>query len=500
MRRFLLTSLLFTILAIVNITSAQENLRGVELTWGSEEILPSSYIMPEIAGHDESGFYLLSYDYRWAVEHYDTELRHTGKEYLTMHDKLRTREVEALIHFHDVLYLFTSEERFNNIVLYVETIDKKSLLQNNDIRIFKQIYNMSGWIADFGFRLSEKESKLLIYNKILAYWQKYQVLEWRVYGPGLEQIWEQRDEIDYTRFPRDEYEMLVDEKGNAFFINKYWDPRWFEIFKPQKNIYQILARTNNGENTNKYYADFQGKYIRGIGIESDNNNTLACSGFYSPAHVQDKIDGIFFFNIDLTSGKIQDRKFHEFDKFFITEAMGRRTAKMYDELIFFSLDYLVRRANGNYIMAAQQIYNQNYDTYNNIILVCLSPDGDILWDRTIKKSQNHNFDEKFNYASFCMLAPYDLNKVDIVYNEHLKNLNRTEDKKYKNFGYNGKAYLNHIEVGEFGETAESAIYLKTKKRMQTPLPVLYYDMKNTEMIVPSLRFRKLQFLKLSFQE
>jgi len=500
LRSFRLIFLSINLLAIVNLAFAQENLRGVELTWGSQENVPSSYVMPEISGHDASGFYVLSYDHRWAIEHYDADLNHTAKEYLTMHDRLRTRKVEALIHFHDVLYLFTSEERFNNIVLYVETIDKKSLQQNRDIKIFKQIYNMSGWVADFGFRLSEKESKLLIYNKIVAFWQKYQVLEWGVYGPGLEEIWEKRDEIDYTRVPRDEFEMLVDEKGNAFFINNYWDPKWFEIFAPQKNIYQIVARTNNGENENKYYADFQGKYIRGIGIESDNNNNLVCSGFYSPAHLREKIDGIFFFNIDLASGSIQDRKFHEFDRFFLTEAMGERIGNRYDELIFFSLDYLVRRANGNYILAAQQIYNQSYDTYNNIILVCLSPDGEILWDRTIKKSQNHNFDEQFNYASYCMLAPYDLTKVDIVYNEHLQNLKPPEDKKYKSFGYNGKAYLNHVEVGEFGEIAESAIYLKTKKRMQTPLPVLYYDMKNTEMVIPSLRFRKLKFLKLNFQE
>ena len=489
---------LIYIITAWGITAAQENLRGVELTWGSQEYLPSSYVMPEIAGYDESGFYMLTYDHRWAVEHFDTELNHTGKVYLVMHDGFRTREVEALVHFHGVLYLFTSEERFNNIILYVETIDKKSLQQNNDIRILKQIFNMSGWMADFGFRLSETESKLLIYSKIVAYWQKYQVLEWGVYGPGLEQIWEARDEIDYQRVPRDEYEMLVDEKGNAFFINDYWDPKWFEIFQPQKNIYQIVARTGNGENVNKYYADFQGRYIRAIGIESDNNNTLACSGFYSPAHLREKVDGVFFFNIDLASGNIRDRKFHEFDRFFLTEAMGPRVGERYDELISFSLDYFVRRANGNYIMAAQQIYNQNYDTFNNIILVCLSPEGDMLWNRTILKSQNHNWDDKFNYASYCMLAPYDRNKVDIVYNENLRNLNRPEDKKYKSFGYTDKAYLNHIEVGEFGEMAESAIYLKNKRRMQTPLPVLYYDMKTTQMVMPTLRYRKLKFLKLSF--
>ena len=478
--------------------NAEDKRDSTRLTWGSRELLPSSEIMPRIIGYDESGYYALSYDYNWAVEHYDTKLRRTEKQHLDLMNKLRTRNVEALVHFHGVLYLFTSEQRYDRMLLYVETIDKKTLKQNGDDRIFMDMKNISGWMADFGFRLSKKENKLLVYGKIITYWQKFQVLNWGVYDEGLTKVWENRDEIKYRRIPRDEYEMLVDESGNAFFINLYWDPKFYEIFQPQKNIYQIITRTNNGEDMNEYYADFKGKYIRGIGIASDDENTLACSGFYSPAQVREKIDGIFFFNIDLKNGSVRDRKFHEFDKFFVTEAMSLKPGNNFNELLSFSLDYFEHRANGNYIMAAQQIWEQNYDSYNNIILVCLSRDGEILWDRTIEKSQNHDFNATFNYSSYCLLAPPDKNKVDIVYNEHLKNLEPDEGARYKNFNYNSKAYLKHVEVGAIGQIATSAIYLKNKKRMLTPLPVMYYDMKNDETVIPALRFRKLKFLKISF--
>lgn len=468
------------------------------LTWGSREVLPSSEIMPKIIGHDETGFYALTFDYRWAVEHYDTKLRRTGKQYLDLLNKLRTRNLEALVHFHGMLYLFTSEQRYDRMLLYVETIDKKTLKQNGDGRIFMDMKNIAGWMADFGFRLSRQENKLLVYGKIITYWQKFQVLDWGVYDAGLTKIWESRDEIKYRRIPRDEYEMLVDESGNAFFINLFWDPKLFENFKSQKNIYQIISRTHNGADLNEHYADFKGKYIRGIGIASDDKNTLACSGFYSPAQIREKIDGIFFFNIDLNTGSVRDRKFHEFNKFFVTEAMGLKQQSNFDELLSFSLDYFEHRANGNYIMAAQQIWEQNYDTYNNIILVCMSHDGEILWDRTIEKSQNHDFNATFNFSSYCLLAPPGMNRVDIVYNEHLKNLNPEEGRKYKNFTYNSKAYLKHVEVGAIGQIATSAIYLKKKRRMLTPLPVMYYDMKNDQAVMPALRFRKLKFLKISF--
>jgi hypothetical protein len=482
------------------IATAQESRIPVTLTWGSQEILPTSNRLARITGHDKTGFYLLSYDHRWAIEHFDTALNHTGKEYIDLVVRGRTREVEGLVHFHDVLYLFTSEQRFNYMILFVETIDKKTLKQCGDERIFKEMHNMSGWIAEFGFRLSKREDKLLAYSKIVAYWQKYQMIDWGVYGPGLSEEWHQKDEINYARVPKDEFDFMVDDHGNAFMINLYFDPKWFEQFRPQKNIYQILARTGNGNEYHEHFVDFTDRYIRGIGIESGADNTLACSGFYSPASYRYKVDGIFFFNIDLSTNQVRDRKFHEFDKFFLTEAMSLRVKNNYEELLNFSLDYFVARENGNFIMSAQQMLDQNYDTYNNIIVVCLSQDGNILWDRTITKKQNHDLRDEYNYSSYCMLAPYDWNKIEILYNEHLKNLDLPDGGKYKNFGYNVKAYLNLVEIGEFGEMSETPVYLKTRFRMLTPLPVLNYDMKNNEMVIPAMRFRKYKFLKLSFKE
>ena len=115
--------------------NAEDKRDSTRLTWGSRELLPSSEIMPRIIGYDESGYYALSYDYNWAVEHYDTKLRRTEKQHLDLMNKLRTRNVEALVHFHGVLYLFTSEQRYDRMLLYVETIDKKTLKQNNKQRL-----------------------------------------------------------------------------------------------------------------------------------------------------------------------------------------------------------------------------------------------------------------------------------------------------------------------------------------------------------------------------
>jgi len=82
----------------------------------------------------------------------------------------------------------------------------------------------------------------------------------------------------------------------------------------------------------------------------------------------------------------------------------------------------------------------------------------------------------------------------------LNNLNRSDEKEPLNFIYTGKAYLSGVEIGEFGEVGKSSIYTKKRKRMLTPAPLYFYDMKTNEMIIPALRYRKFKFLKLTFDQ
>src|SRR5512136_672152 len=79
---------------------AQPDTGKVEIMWGEDLYLETKNVIPLIVGYDSTGYYALVDDYNWAVEHYDRNLGNSKREYLDMNAGLRTRELEALVHFH----------------------------------------------------------------------------------------------------------------------------------------------------------------------------------------------------------------------------------------------------------------------------------------------------------------------------------------------------------------------------------------------------------------
>jgi len=477
---------------------AQEVTDRVDILWGEKLFLESKNVIPEIVGYDSTGYYALVEDYRWAIEHYDTVLDNARREYFIMNYGLRTRQLEALIHFHDVLYLFTSEERFRSHILYVQTIDKETLKQNGKGQPVIEVHDLGGWRANFHITLSRLEQKLLVVSRTILWGPKIQDIRFMVFGKGMEKEWESGDRIQHDKKIYSEAEFLVDETGNAYMICLYYQPVLFQHFRPRKNSYLIVAFTDQGQSVNRYFADFPDKYIRGIAIEPTLQNELACAGFYSPSMNIYSIDGLFFFTIDHQYHVIRNLKFHELESYFLEESMELKPGKESRYLYSFYLDHLALRQNGNFILTGEQLPEQDYENHKNIIVIGMSPDGEIMWKRVVQKLQNHEKGTYPNFTSYALFAPAHWNKVEILFNENLKNLNRPAKKGSLTFNYNSKAYLSCIEIGEHGEMGKDIIYLKKRRRMLTPAPLYFYDMKTNEMIMPALRFRKFKFMKLTF--
>jgi hypothetical protein len=486
----------FLFLFTINI-NAQDTSK-VSMIWGEDLLLESKKIIPSIIGFDHTGFYSLVDDYTWAIEHYDQNLNSAKREYLDLSVGLRSRELEALVHFHDTLYLFTSEIRFNSRILYVQTIDKETLKQNQDEKIIIESHDLGGWGAEFHIVLSRLENKLLIVSRTVVYGRKIQDVTFISFGKGLIKEWQASDQIQHDKKIYEEAEFVIDESGNAYMLSLYYDPVLLQHFDERKNSYVILAVTDSGQSVKQYHVDFPNKYIRGIEIEPALNNDLACAGFYSPSLNDYTIDGLFFFNIDHEYKIMKDLKFHELEPYLLEEGMELKTGHTSKYLYNFYLDHLVLRENGNYILTGEQAFEQDYDTYMNIIVMALNPQGEIFWERVIDKSQNHELNSYPNYSSYCLFAPASWNKAMILFNENLQNIDRPADKDPHNFAYTQKAYLSCVEIGEFGEVGKNIIYIKKRKRMFTPAPLYFYDMKNNEMVMPALHYRKFKFVKFSF--
>jgi hypothetical protein len=473
---------------------------NIELYIGPELNMANNIQVPQIFGHDEKAYYAYSFDYREAVEKLDTKFRSLRRKHLDLLSGMRSRTLLALFHFHDSIYMFTSEQRIKRMLLYVETIDKETLLQNGDERLIMNIENMSGWGSEFAFSLSREQNKLLVISKLDVLSKNIQNLHFMMLGEGLAVEWEAGQQIIYTERPPRQSLIKVNEKGDVFIISLLDDQRLSSLWNEIKNSYHLVAVTGKGQYNNSYMLNLPELYIRGVNIEPGAEHDLSCAGLYSPSHARGMIDGMFYFELDNTGGKFLNQRLYEFEPYFLSEAIAGTPRKEPEEMYSFMVRHLIRRNNGDLIFLAENEFEQNYDSYQNIIAASFSPGGNLNWKRVILKRQDVDPSTRFNYSSFSVHAPVHTDKLYLVFNDDNKNGLWPPDDGIKTFHPNEKANLKIVGIGSSGELSSDILYRKTRRRMKTPIPLQYYDMMNMEMVIPSLRYKRYNYFRIGFSE
>lgn len=492
----------------------------VEISSSDVNVMFSSMQYHKIIGHDEEGYYLWKFQQnRHKIEKLDKNLNPVEEKFIRLHEKLRTYEFEDVVHFHNRLYVFMSRRGFKNNVLYYQELDKQTLEATTEPIIITDVQNMLGTWADFHFKLSREENKLLIVSRQKIHLSKVQFNEFYVFDKDLQLAWEHKDSYDYEKQGPRYNEYTVDEEGNIAILSFIKRATIFDLKKPVKNVYNIYRYTENGENFKKYTVALKHKYIRGIELVAGNNGELVCAGLYSEMF-RKGIRGLFFFEIDNEKGEFVNANLHAFDPDFLEKMTNRDETLIADEeLIGYGVTDLVARENGTYIMIAEQFFNQTYNTYNNLLVFSFKADGLLNWKTVIEKKQDYHISPKYNemdpqdirdflvdsgaigdyntnYCSYALLAPIDDSNIFLVYNENIKNL-REDKKKYYSFNNPRKSYVAIVEISDNGEVEKKNV-LPWKRRALFPQPLHFYEQKQDELIIPAYRNRKYKFYKFSF--
>jgi hypothetical protein len=499
------------------ISGSEENL---EISSSDVHVMYSSMRYHKIIGHDVNGYYVWKFQQnRHKIEKLDKNLNPVKEEFIKLNEKLRTYEFEDVIHFHDRLYVFMSRRGFRNNVLYYQEIDKKTLQATTAPVVITDVQNMLGNWADFHFKLSRKENKLLIVSRQKIHLSKVQFNEFYIFDKDLELVWEHKDSYDYEKQGPRYNEYTIDERGNIAILSFIKRATIFDLKKPVKNVYSIYRYTDNGENFKKYTIALDHKYIRGIQLVAGNNGELICAGLYSELF-RKGIRGTFFLEIDNQSGEFINAGMQEFDGAFLEKMTNKNESLIADEeLIGYGVTDLVVRNNGTYTMIAEQFYNQTYNTYNNLLVFNFHPDGLLNWKTIIEKKQDYSIHTRYkdmepedireflvnsgaigdyntNYCSYALLAPVDESKMFLVYNESIKNITKKK-KKYYNFNNPKKSYVAVVEITENGQVNKKTV-LPWKRKALFPKPLHYYEQKTDELIIPAYRNRKYKFYKFNF--
>lgn len=230
--------------------------------------------------------------------------------------------------------------------------------------------------------------------------------------------------------------------------------------------------------------------------------------------------GTFFFKIDPLTGNIYDNYLHEFDENLLSQLAELEEPKLQDEeLIEYVITDMVLRNNGKLIIIAEQMFEQTYNTYNNLIVMCYDTNGQIYWSRVIDKRQNYNIynlpaevvdledyrdfimqtgalDQLFdkNYCSYALMAPLDESGIILFYNDDIRNLDETGKKR--SFKRPKKSYILAVAIDEFGNISKTPV-VEWKKKMLFPEPMRFYDNLYNTIVIPAFRYRNYNYYKIT---
>jgi hypothetical protein len=482
--------------------SGQVFTQPIEFFEGETRDMPSSAYVPTLFGHDETGYYAITYDFDYVIEHYDPDLKFTHQAEINLqHGWWRRRDLLAVFHFHGKIYLFTAEYRFRRRLLYVETINKSTLQQNQDDRLIFNIRNLKGYATDFHFKSSRRDQKLLVYSQLDVISRHISDLNMIMFDKDLEPLWEHTERILFEDRRQRRDTVKVSDDGNAFILNMVREEKPVGIFYMQSAKYILLAITDNGENAHQYPIQFPRHYIHGIDIEPGLDHDLSIAGFYSPSSNPNGADGIFYISLNNQQKNISKPRFYEFEEWFLKDAMQRKpTSRDPKQLYYFNLDHLILQKNGDFLLLAENKRNWTYTTYLNILAASISPGGVLKWKKLILKNQQHNAIKSRNYSSYCVLAPHQHEKVYLFFNDNPKNRQWPDEDRIHALNELGKMNLKAIGINQNGILSSSIVYERTKNSMKSPMPLKHYIKPENEIVIPALWWNEYSYFRIRINE
>jgi hypothetical protein len=491
----------------------------VEISSSESDFNQGSTIVHRIFGHDADNYYVLKYyGGEYHLEKLDRYLNFLREERLKLYEGIKTYDLETIVHFHGEMYLFATHRKFAETDLLCQKIDKETLLPATEFKVLATVKFIRGNWADFHFALSRYETKLLIAGQIKLSWEKVLHNEFYVFDKGMEMLWGKKDYYDFNGQGPRESKFVVDEEGNVSILSLTKRESIISVFRELKNSYVIHRYTEEGRTFHEYPLTLENRYIRGLKIIGGERGELICAGLYSDLF-RTGVGGTFFFKIDPESGIIYDNQSQAFSADMLSALMDMNEPIMAkDELMMYKLTDLVLRGNGNIVLVAEQVFEQTYNTYNNLIVTCFDTTGQVYWTRVVPKRQD--FDIRYlveheeevgdyrdliretgiinenveNYCSYALIAPLNGNDITLIYNDHIRNLN--PDEKQRNFSNPKKSYLAAVHINESGDLTKYALQ-PWKRKALYPEPLRYYDTLGETIIIPAFKGRKFNYYKVT---
>lgn len=476
---------------------AQSSFNKYKIEWSTvEKSDKNSGYITDFFGSDSQGFYTLSsragsiYNYGAVgsnrlpfvkIDYYANNLKSVNSQSIDFRAMPEKRELEAMFQMRDQrFYLFSSYlngEREN--VLETQLMRPKTLqMSSNQKEIHKLSFDgyRKSNSGSYGFAMSPDSSKLVVYYNLPYERAAEEQFGFKVFDQYMKLVWEKEITLPYTDELFQLRQIRVDKKGNLFVVGKVFRDKVRNRAQGKPNYdFIVIAYKENATVVEEYLIKLEDRFITELQTAVDEDENITCAGLYSDLGLGG-IKGTFYATFDAESKKMINESYKDFDADFIvegerrTDSKKRQIARGKEVLESYYLDEIIRRDDGGAVLVAEQYYsrvinstnvrinvNRRYTKYyyNDIIVVSISPSGEIEWTGKINKNQS-TINDVGIYSSYHLSIVGD--ELVFLFNDEPKNLEET-DKGVRPFTGAG-GMLNLVVFDAKGEKKKYPVYFQ----------------------------------------
>jgi len=270
----------------------------------------------------------------------------------------------------------------------------------------------------------------------------------------MKMLWERKFTTNDFLFSRDFQQMLVDNKGDMFFVLKK-DNKRSKIDEHHLEVFE--CNSSEDSQVKRYSVPMQGHLTYDVYFTYDNlNKSLVAGGLYSDDNTS-KADGYFYMNISHANPENQVLAFHPFEDEFVKILLEKDKSKK-TSLTEVKVQEVVLRRDGGILLigelakefvrggASASYYGRTGIRpiidyyYDDIFLFSIHPDGNLHWKNILHKKQ-YSQDDDASYSSYFLLKTP--SALRVIFNDEIKQENTVSEYVVSGNGeYDRNAVMN----------------------------------------------------------
>lgn len=490
---------------------------NVKIKWGEDFKFPKKHLDGGFFGDKENGLVQVCIKPKKDIIFlkYDLDLKPKGQEVFDLKNYPKDLTNEGFLTMRNHLFWLYSvwDKKNEKEQLYVLEFDRKSFKPIGKSRKILDSKRLSGTFAStgsaYGFAVKDKYSFYFNHDstKVAVKYRikpeekddskNKDVIGIFVFDENFNKSWGREVKMPFTEAAMDNLDYQIDNSESVYILIEKKAPKDKkdkEKKEETKRDFKLLKVVKDSKELEVIDIDAKLKYIRSLGIYSDNKGSLKLLGFYS--NEKHGVDGILVANHDgtkfgeLVFNEIPDNVIKQFESIRSKKKMEKRESKSGkdgdQELYNLEMDQVVFNSDGTMTVTAEEwkwtmtirVEKYGYKTtyhyyYKDIYIIYMDNDGEMIWVKKIPKSQNGSSENIFrgysNANTMSYYYHYHQGNHYVIFMDNAKNANLKPDQEPASHVDNWGGMVTSVRIDPDGNMYRKTLFdVKDLKRTLRP--------------------------------